>query len=1279
MKLGQTWSTLEMVLSVLLVLMSAVAVAAIVMAWIGLNPDDTVPETTTAALSTSTIEQGSTTAVPSSSSTAVPDVKHVSCSFENGFCDWKPDPDAPWRVLNGSNYPSSTGPEVDHTFMNSTGSYITCWRGPTECIIRSQNLSSDRACLEFWYYMYGRDVYKLSVLVGTGTEDERILWSKQGNLGKSWLPGQIYLNETDTFWFVFKAERTRRGTENEISLDDISLTMGPCPIRPSPEPKLLTTAAPLPKDCGGPRIFTEANSSFTSLGYPSRYPEEADCLWYVKAAPGLNVLLNITDLDLALGRDLLDVLDGEEYNTTRLATLTGNGPFQTLASQTNLVTLHLTSGKLTSGKGFAANYITGYRLGLPPPCAEKEFRCQESKDCISMDTVCDGKNDCNDASDEVDCMMLWRGKDVGQGVARGFLPPTWHSICADDSLMNLDQLICSTLHYPHSQGSTHLNASGYGPYAIANVSDSGNLILKHSTKCLSDNVLYVQCTLRDCGRHLLPSTGLQIAGGSDAPAGSWPWIASLQYKNNHICGANLIAPGWLLTAAHCVLGREKLLENWVAYLGLIDLFNTDASDVVMATAVAIYSHPHYDSRCMDSDVALIQLAQPLNMTKYIQPICLAEEDQSFKPGFMCHIAGWGSSHPKAQHACLCFSSTCVSLLQLNMRAFASAQHVCLCFSSTCVPLLQLNMRAFASAQHACLCFSSTCVPLLQLNMRAFASAQHACLCFSSTCVPLLQLNMRAFASAQHACLCFSSTCVPLLQLNMRAFASAQHACLCFSSTCVSLLQLNMRAFASAQHACLCFSSTCVPLLQLNMCAFASAQHVCLCFSSTCVPLLQLNMRAFASAQHVCLCFSSTCVPLLQLNMRAFASAQHVCLCFSSTCVSLLQLNMRAFASAQHVCLCFSSTCVPLLQLNMRAFASAQHACLCFSSTCVPLLQLNMRAFASAQHACLCFSSTCVSLLQLNMRVFASAQHACLCFSSTFVPLLQLNMRAFASAQHACLCFSSTCMLLLQLNMRVFASAQHACLCFSSTCVPLLQLNMRVFASAQHACLCFSSTCVPLLQLNMRVFASAQHACLCFSSTCVPLLQLNMRVFASAQHACLCFSSTCVPLLQLNMCAFASAQHVCLSFSSTCVRLLQLNMRAFASAQHACLCFSSTCVSLLPFLACFLFPGPTFSKLQEAPVPLVSTETCMNQMADSFNITSHMICAGYPQGGIDTCSGDSGGPLICEDVGHEWLVGVTSFGIGCAQTNRSGIYAQVASLLPWIKQQIEKAERTKPVP
>ncbi|KAJ8798711.1 hypothetical protein J1605_016514 [Eschrichtius robustus] len=53
---------------------------------------------------------------------------------------------------------------------------------------------------------------------------------------------------------------------------------------------------------------------------------------------------------------------------------------------------------------------------------------------------------------------------------------------------------------------------------------------------------------KDCGR---PEPSARIMGGSDAQPGTWPWQVSLHQGGGHICGGSLIAPSWVLSAAHC--------------------------------------------------------------------------------------------------------------------------------------------------------------------------------------------------------------------------------------------------------------------------------------------------------------------------------------------------------------------------------------------------------------------------------------------------------------------------------------------------------------------------------------------------------------------------------------------------------------------------------------------------------------------------------------------------------------------------------------------------------
>ncbi|XP_078358679.1 trypsin-like isoform X2 [Oculina patagonica] len=98
-------------------------------------------------------------------------------------------------------------------------------------------------------------------------------------------------------------------------------------------------------------------------------------------------------------------------------------------------------------------------------------------------------------------------------------------------------------------------------------------------------------------------------------------------------------------------------------------------------------------------------------------------------------------------------------------------------------------------------------------------------------------------------------------------------------------------------------------------------------------------------------------------------------------------------------------------------------------------------------------------------------------------------------------------------------------------------------------------------------------------------------------------------------------------------------------------------------------GPPTRVLHEAALPMVSHGDCNAPQSYSGVITENMICAGYKQGGVDTCEGDSGGPLMCKGGEGRWyLTGVASFGhTGCGVPYKYGVYTRVVNHLQWIAQ------------
>ncbi|XP_066477386.1 enteropeptidase [Tiliqua scincoides] len=572
----------------------------------------------------------------------------LNCSFEDGFCYWSQDlvDDAEWERTNGPTFPITTAPDFDHTFGNLSGYYIVTPTMPGPLRVRLGSLplvpASDGFCLRFWYHMYGTNVYRLNINITYDHDTEKTVFQKEGNYGNNWHFGQVTLNETSNFKVAFDA--FKRFGWDDIALDDISLTNGGCADSVYPEPThvpIVTTTPQQPTDCGGPFDLWEPNTTFSSMNYPNNYPNQAFCVWYLNAKEGENIQLHFQYFDLENIYDVVEIRDGGGPDSLFLAVYTGKAPVPDIFSTTHQMTVLFSTDKSTTRTGFLANFTTGYHLGIPDPCKPNYYQCG-SGECIPLVHLCDRLQHCEDNSDEVDCVRFLNGSLSTNGLVQFKIENEWYTACADAWTGQLSNSICHWMGLGSVNTSSPRVFGGNGLFVDVMEAANKSLILTPRAQCLSNLVIHLECNTKSCGKRMVTQKlGTKIVGGYDAQEGAWPWLVSLHFNSRAVCGASLVSNEWLVSAAHCVYGRNLKPSQWKAVLGLHSQLNLSSPQTVIQEIDQIIINPHYNKRTKDSDVALLHLQFQVNYTDYIQPICLPEKNKQFLPGTNCSIAGWG--------------------------------------------------------------------------------------------------------------------------------------------------------------------------------------------------------------------------------------------------------------------------------------------------------------------------------------------------------------------------------------------------------------------------------------------------------------------------------------------------------------------------------------------------------------------------------------------------------------------------------------------------------------
>jgi hypothetical protein len=151
-----------------------------------------------------------------------------------------------------------------------------------------------------------------------------------------------------------------------------------------------------------------------------------------------------------------------------------------------------------------------------------------------------------------------------------------------------------------------------------------------------------------------------VTSGNHAVRGQFPWLVAYFYsgdnQNKFICGGSLISAKLVITAAHCVQSKFsksiRKAEDSTFYIGKTNIDSLiGESNYVTSNADQLIIHPDWNSATSqyDSDIAIAVLVKTIIYNKFIKPICIWRQSNSYRDMIGQHgiVAGWGKTEVNA--------------------------------------------------------------------------------------------------------------------------------------------------------------------------------------------------------------------------------------------------------------------------------------------------------------------------------------------------------------------------------------------------------------------------------------------------------------------------------------------------------------------------------------------------------------------------------------------------------------------------------------------------------